>query len=247
MPTFAISPNQLFNAAKYEIKTMSQAVQYQSPTIREMRTAIGEEKIAGHVTLFLIDLFEFFAVGKSVGEVQVKETAEIIVDTFPDIKISDLAYCFKLAKAGQLTDGKIYDRLDGQVVCLWITDYKNRYADTKTMIQRKDIPKIEPINKEAQMESDAIIQRLKERWAAKAYIRTNDEQIVPQAQKKDTHDEMIQKWMRHFNSIYISRMEDFGLNKGRFIKRNGQIMDIQTFLKHRLNVWNEWNQRNENE
>lgn len=246
MPIFAISPNQLFNAAKYEIKTMSQAVQYQSPTIREMRTAIGEEKIAGHVTLFLIDLFEFFAVGKSVGEVQVKETAEIIVDTFPDIKISDLAYCFKLAKAGQLTDGKIYDRLDGQVVCLWINDYKNRYADTKSMIQRQNIPAPSVTSAEDKAKADAIIKSLRERWDAKRHIHIEERENVVKTKKTDTQDEMIQRWIRHFNNSYKKRpFQDIAT--GKFIKRNGQIMDIQTFLKHRINVWNEWNQRNANE
>ena len=48
-------------------------------------------------------------------------TAELIVEMFPHLNIADINLIFKWAKAGKF--GRIYDRLDGNVILEWFEKY----------------------------------------------------------------------------------------------------------------------------
>ncbi len=81
----------------------------------------GNLTVSALVITMLTDLVSFFNVGKTMSEVQLAQTAEIIIDTYGYLKIDDFKYCFSSAKKGLY--GVTYDRLDGNVIITWIEQY----------------------------------------------------------------------------------------------------------------------------
>lgn len=52
---------------------------------------------------------------------QTSETALLIAETYPSLNIADINLIFRNAKLGRY--GKIYDRLDGQIILEWFDRY----------------------------------------------------------------------------------------------------------------------------
>ena len=71
----------------------------------------------------LNDLLDFFNVGKNMGAIQVASTADLIIEEFYFLKPDDFKLCFNRAKKGYY--GKVYDRIDGQVILEWLSTYTN--------------------------------------------------------------------------------------------------------------------------
>lgn len=70
----------------------------------------------------LNDLLDFFSVGKTMGAVQVAQTADLIIEEYYFLKPDDFKLCFSRAKKGIY--GKVYDRIDGQVIFDWLNTYE---------------------------------------------------------------------------------------------------------------------------
>lgn len=81
----------------------------------------GDMTVKATVLHMLTDLVSFFNVGKTMSQVQLAQTAEIIIDTYGYLKIDDFKFCFSSAKKGLY--GVTYDRLDGNVIITWIEQY----------------------------------------------------------------------------------------------------------------------------
>lgn len=65
------------------------------------------------------ELVSFFNVGKTMNDVQVALTADLIIDRFYYLKLEEIKLCFRNAMAS----GKIYDRLDGNIILGWLNEY----------------------------------------------------------------------------------------------------------------------------
>lgn len=62
-----------------------------------------------------------------MGERQVAELAKLIYDDFYYLNFDDLKLCFDNAKKGKY--GKIYDRIDGNIVMEWLSKYSQERVD----------------------------------------------------------------------------------------------------------------------
>lgn len=71
----------------------------------------------------LNDLLDFFSIGKTIGAIQVAATADLIIEEYYFLKPDDFKLCFNRAKKGYY--GKVYDRIDGQVIFEWLNRYTN--------------------------------------------------------------------------------------------------------------------------
>lgn len=47
-------------------------------------------------------------------------TAELIVENYPHFSLADFKACFRKAMAS----GKLFDRLDGNIICSWLNEYE---------------------------------------------------------------------------------------------------------------------------
>lgn len=92
-----------------------------APTIAEIKYSFGYDYVQAYIEMWIVNLRLFFNVGKSMTDEQTYMTAELIVDTFYNLNVADINLVFKNAKLGKY--GKIYDRLDGNIILEWFQRY----------------------------------------------------------------------------------------------------------------------------
>ena len=113
---------------------------FDSPTcaISVMNKEFGEIHLQAFMVNVLNDVIGFFSVGKTMGATQVASTADLIIEEFYFLKPDDFKLCFNQAKKGYY--GKVYDRIDGQVIFEWLNAYTNDRMTTAsdTSIQEAD-------------------------------------------------------------------------------------------------------------
>lgn len=133
LTNFLTSPLQHFKAIS--IKSVKDVIQSDSKTLSVISKENGEEKTLAALNAILIDLCNYFSVGKGMGAEQVKETSRLLLAKYNRLKIEDLKLFSDNFKAGQY--GKSYDRIDGQVILIALDEY---YEDR---IKQAEIPNIE--------------------------------------------------------------------------------------------------------
>ena len=67
---------------------------------------------------------------------QIDQTADMILDEFPQFKIADLIYTFKQAKKGAF--GKIYEGLDGMKILEWIRQVFDERCEAGASLSEKE-------------------------------------------------------------------------------------------------------------
>lgn len=99
---------------------------------KELGPEIGHASIVALLNIMLVDVITFFNVGKSMGVDQVKATVPLLIEEYWMLKPDDFKLCFNNAKKGIY--GKIFDRLDGQIIMEWLEKYRmdrTEYADER--------------------------------------------------------------------------------------------------------------------
>lgn len=71
------------------------------------------------VAIAISEVVQFFNVGKTMNDVQVAITSDLIIDRFYYLKLEEIKYCFHRA----MCSGKVYDRLDGNIIIGWLNEY----------------------------------------------------------------------------------------------------------------------------
>lgn len=104
-------------------KTVNDVFQSPSCSIAVMNKNFGEMKLRAFMVNIIIDLVMFFNVGKTMKDTQAAQTADLIIEEFYFLKPDDFKLCFTRAKKGYY--GKVFDRIDGQVIFEWLNQYIN--------------------------------------------------------------------------------------------------------------------------
>ncbi len=73
------------------------------------------------LSLLITQLGNSFNVGKNVDTLQVYECATLLAEKYWYLRLEEFVYVFKQARLGKY--GKVYDRLDVQVISDWLTTY----------------------------------------------------------------------------------------------------------------------------
>lgn len=106
------------------------------PTIAELRT--NEQQLHEDLQLLIIQLSEFYNVGKEINGDQIVQLSILISESMPSLTLEDVALCFRAAQTGVY--GQIYDRLDGGVIMGWLRKYeKERREMIHEMNQRQHV------------------------------------------------------------------------------------------------------------
>lgn len=103
-------------------ETLAQAVEAQSLPLISIEIACPGTGV-DILTVLISEVVLFFNVGKNMNQSQIIQTAKLILtdEEAKGLKPEDFVVLFKNAKQGRY--GKIYDRLDGQVVFEWVRAY----------------------------------------------------------------------------------------------------------------------------
>ncbi len=108
-------------------KTIEDVFLSSEPAIGTITRKLGETKSRAAVVLLLADALEFFNATETMSDIQVAMTVDLIMEEYPYFKMDDLKLCFK--NAMKMKYGRIYNRIDGQVIMSWFRDYnKERCA-----------------------------------------------------------------------------------------------------------------------
>lgn len=93
------------------------------PTLREYTALLGEQKAYAVVTIWLqmilSEVADFFNVGKNFSKTQIAMTTDLIIEHYPHFTLADFKYCFRQ----NMASGKLFDRLDGNIICGWLNEY----------------------------------------------------------------------------------------------------------------------------
>lgn len=102
---------------------------FSSPTcsIAKFKAEAGETKAKALMGYILTDTVQAFNVGKTMNDIQIARTADLILDEFYFLKPDDFRLCFDRALMGKY--GIAYDRLDTQIVFGWLYKYCTDRAD----------------------------------------------------------------------------------------------------------------------
>lgn len=107
-----------------------------APMIKQIELAFGFDCVQAYIESWIVNLRLFFNVGRAMNDVQTFETAQLIVETFPYLNIADVNLVFKRAKIGHY--GKIYDRLDGNVIIDWFNQYFNERCNAAAQRSQRE-------------------------------------------------------------------------------------------------------------
>lgn len=96
------------------------------PALAEIEKTYGYEFLQAYLEGWIVNLREFVNVGKRMTDMQTFETAMIVLQDYKYLTIADINLLFKRAKSGYY--GKLYDRLDGQIILDWFRTYDQERA-----------------------------------------------------------------------------------------------------------------------
>lgn len=109
------------------------------PTIGAINRQYGIDFTQAYIEGWIVNIREFINVGKKMTDVQTQETAILIIENYPVLKISDINLIFKRAKLGKF--GQFYDRLDGQLLLGWFDTYFNERCQAAANISMREADK----------------------------------------------------------------------------------------------------------
>jgi len=113
-------------------KTLDDVFNSPSCSIAKIKKSFGENKLRAFLAKIIIDVVTFFNVGKTMNDIQAAQTADLIIDEYYFFKPDDFKLCFTRAKKGLY--GKVYDRIDGQIIFDWLNSYcKDRLNEAENM------------------------------------------------------------------------------------------------------------------
>ena len=91
------------------------------PSLAQIKKRFDSDFVQAYIEGWIVNIREFINVGKKMTDEQTEETAMFIVDEYYNLNLADISYIFKNAKIGKY--GKIYDRLDGQIILSWFEEH----------------------------------------------------------------------------------------------------------------------------
>jgi hypothetical protein len=167
---------------------------------------------------------------------QVKQTVELILQEYHYFKPEDFKSAFSKAMKGHY--GKLYDRLDGQIIMGWLNAYDDARTEAVEELmsgQNRTLKKLEaqplaPVGDDAGDLAAKHIQIWKERLERNKVAK---EQQVPEPPIRTNNPiyQMHQRWMRQFDTIYQRQNKNYG--SIRYIRRYGRMLDISAYLEHK--------------
>lgn len=81
------------------------------------------------VVIAINEVVQFFNVGKTMNKEQVASTADLIISKYFYLNLEELKFCFREA----MCSGKVFDRLDGNIILGWLREYDAKRDEYVTL------------------------------------------------------------------------------------------------------------------
>lgn len=150
-------------------RTVDDALKSLTPPLAVVRKEYGEQSLQAILVIILNDVIKFFNVGKTVGQEQLVQTIRLIIEDFYYFNIEDFKLCFNNAKRGFY--GKVYDRIDGNIIYEWLQKYSE--SRVKTAYPEIDYrPEIASKNERASTKQDREFENFRISYIAEKSLKT---------------------------------------------------------------------------
>lgn len=129
--------------------TVSDAIKSKAPPLALVKKEQGQGIVYSFLIDIITDVVDYFNVGKSMGAMQIAQTAELVFQEYYFLRPDDFKLCFNNAKKGLY--GKLFDRLDGGIIMEWLTTYSEQREEFMLMKHDKQSEdyKTAPVNYDA--------------------------------------------------------------------------------------------------
>jgi hypothetical protein len=176
------------------------------------------------LTILLTELNLFFNIGKNMNPAQIKMTIDLILGDLElkNLKPEDFKVCFDGIKRGKY--GKLYDRLDGQIIIESLYSYSN---EKLSIIEQQTIKHSADLKKTDKKEMiPEIVDVLK--LAIKEIPEETKKETIKKVHERDPRiNELFQEFEKLFKINGIEK-------GGRFVNYNGKILNQVEFLETKL-------------
>lgn len=187
----------------------------------------------------IVDLVGFYNLGKTMNTIQVTQTVDLIVKRYHYFKPADFKLCFERAKFGDY--GQMFDRIDGQLILLWLMKYDSERDLEIEQIRVNEKKAITESLKEDEKSEfvNPVHEAIKSYFAAKKEKPPEPKESGPIIQNETQI--MHNRWMKQF-SILRKRQEfnDKKINRG-FVFKYGRYLDINDYLIYKQNQYINFN------
>lgn len=90
-------------------------------SIIDIAKDLGETKLQALMVKWMNSFLCFYSVNMTMDAIQVADTINLIIETYPHYTQEDFKLFFNMAKKGMF--GQVYGRMDGSVIMNWIAKY----------------------------------------------------------------------------------------------------------------------------
>ena len=113
-------------------QTVNDVFESGMPALAEIRREKGAAVTRSILVLLVNDTLDFFNVPETMNAKQVAITVDLIIDTYPYMQVDDITLCFRNAMKGNY--GRIYNRIDGQIILGWLREYNKERCAAAVLI-----------------------------------------------------------------------------------------------------------------
>ncbi len=95
--------------------------------LSQLRRSLDRKQQIMYLSMMIQEVNDFFNVKGNMNIKQMALTAELILDNpgFYDLTLGNIKACFRR----KMMEGRLYDRLDGNIVIGWLREFKSEMAD----------------------------------------------------------------------------------------------------------------------
>ena len=218
--------------------TVNQAIASTSPVIGIL---VGFNKTSAKAILVLLisDVIKFLNVGQTMGETQLVQTVDLILGdlNFKNLKPDDFKVCFDNAKKGYY--GKSYNRIDGMVICEWLSIYCSERAN---ICESMAIQKAAEDKKKVDLIAPEVVELYQKIYDENnGFKEIEKTQVVPAKKliEKSPRDKFIQKCLTDFDTLATEIYEKGKQVPGKYVVIDGENLDVVSYTELKLTEYDQ--------
>lgn len=119
-----------------DVRSITDVFKSELPTLVRIKKEYGNSFTEKYISAWIINIIDFFQVGKKMGDQQVYETSMMILDEYWMLNLADINLVFQRAKKGHY--GELYDRLDGAIILSWFRKYFEERCQSAESISMRE-------------------------------------------------------------------------------------------------------------
>jgi hypothetical protein len=109
------------------VLTPFQAFKIPAPTLATFKKEYSEDWTTAYIAVWIININEYLNIARPMKDMQIEETAMLILQKYYYLKLSDINLIFTRMKTGEY--GPLYEGLDGSKILKFFDKYAEERAD----------------------------------------------------------------------------------------------------------------------